>query len=86
MENRGGEMPSFFARGMGLRWAGGPSERPSDQTGNFRGSARLVRVQFDIHRTRQIAAQYGRIVRLSADGSFSVKFDLPRVLAVQVTG
>lgn len=44
----------------------------------FRRCVRLVRVKFDTHRTRQIAAENGGKPGLSRRGSFPIRFDLPR--------
>lgn len=51
-------------------------ERKAGRSGQFRQCARVVLVQFDTHRTRQIAAGDGGKQRHSRDGSFSVKSDL----------
>lgn len=51
-------------------------ERNADRACHFRRSARLELVQFDTHRTRQIAGAMPTNPRLSGGGSFSVESDL----------
>lgn len=54
-----------------------PPEWIAEGARQIRQSARSRLVQFDTHRTRQIAAKNGSIVRVSRGGSFSIKNDWP---------
>lgn len=77
MENEGARFPCGGGAASRLRQRRSGPERTSELACHFRQSARSRLVQFDTHRTRQIAAENGGIPSLSSGGSFTIKFDLP---------